>query len=79
MTVSCDRCGQSWRRDPALEVRCPDCGAQPGRKCRRPSEHGIFGGGLHAARDRAAMKAGILVKCPGLLVLAKPEARAVRT
>lgn len=30
------------------------------------SEHGTFGGELHAERDRAAMDAGVLMKCPGV-------------
>ena len=55
-----------WPRDPALEVPCPCCGAGIGRMCRRPSEHRTFGGEPHAQRDKAAMDAGIIMKCPGL-------------
>lgn len=60
--VACSRCGQSWPRDPALEVICPQCHAPIGTPCHRPSGHGCA---LHAARDQAAMDAGKLVKCPG--------------
>lgn len=63
--VECRRCGMAWPRDPALEVPCPRCAAAIGRKCRRPSQHGAFGGEPHAERDRAAMDSGLLVKCPG--------------
>ena len=66
MAVECQRCGQMWPRDSALEVPCRCCGAGVGRKCRRPSEHGAFGGEPHAERDRAAMNAGLLMKCPGV-------------
>lgn len=65
MTVSCERCGEVWPRDPALEVECPHCRAGVGKPCKRPSEHGIFGGGVHAARDQAAMDAGLLQRCAG--------------
>lgn len=65
MSVSCDFCGETWPRDPALEVPCPWCGAKVGQKCRRPSEHA--GGNfvkLHLARDQAALDAGVLKPCP---------------
>lgn len=65
MPVQCSRCGVEWPRDPALEVPCPRCGVTVGVKCRRPSQHGVFGGQPHAERDRAAMEAGLLVKCAG--------------
>lgn len=55
MTVHCRNCGQSWPRDPVLEVRCPVCAADVGTKCRRPSEHA---GGFvhpHSERDRVAI------------------------
>ena len=63
MVVTCSRCGQEWPRDPALEVSCPVCRAPVGQRCRRPSGHGVFGRGLHVARDEAAMRAGYLAKC----------------
>lgn len=59
--VTCSRCGQSWPRDPALEVACPECLAPVGVRCRRPSGHGRE---LHHGRDRAAMAAGLLQPCP---------------
>ena len=37
---------------PELAVACPQCHAPPGRKCRRPSGHSIFGGGSHASREK---------------------------
>ena len=56
MAVHCSRCGRKWARDPALEVPCPHCHAKIGQKCRRPSEHTTFGGVVHNARDRLALK-----------------------
>lgn len=61
----CQRCGQYWPRDPALEVACPQCQAPVGVKCRRPSGHSGNFVRLHAARDQAAMDAGLLQRCPG--------------
>jgi len=61
MPVSCSNCGDTWPRDPALEVPCPTCHARVGVKCRRPSGHGCA---LHASRDQAAMDAGFLRPCP---------------
>jgi len=63
MSVSCSRCGREWPRDPALEVECPTCGAPVGRRCQRPSQHGVFGNQLHPQRDIAAMAAGFLARC----------------
>lgn len=71
MSVRCNRCGEEWPRDPALEVPCPTCGAAVGRHCRRPSEHRVFGGGVHPDRDRAAMAAGNLAKCSAPVTLAE--------
>ncbi len=76
-SVSCSRCGQEWPRDPALEVKCPTCQMPVGRKCRRPSEHNVWGGELHAARDQAAMDAGLLKKCTGKTVANKRRRRQV--
>lgn len=65
--ISCAKCGQSWDRDPALEVTCPVCKSKPGIKCKieRPSEHKLnpaFCGlpDVHPLRDLLAMK-----KIPG--------------
>lgn len=33
---------------------CPTCLAPPGRRCRRPSEHGVFGNRPHGARVQTA-------------------------
>lgn len=67
MTVICNRCGQEWERDPALEVPCPTCQAKVGQKCKRPSGHTVWGGQPHDERDRAAMEAGFLKSCPAAL------------
>lgn len=37
---------------PARAVACPMCGAKPGGPCMRPSGHAVFGGGVHAPRER---------------------------
>jgi hypothetical protein len=50
--VTCENCGQTWPRDPALEVRCPTCRAAIGQLCKRPSGHGCD---VHASRDHLAM------------------------
>jgi hypothetical protein len=65
VSVSCDRCGQEWPCDPALEVRCPQCQAPVGVRCRRPSGHSGNAVGIHAARDKKAMELGLLQKCSG--------------
>lgn len=57
-------CNVEWDRDPALEVECPDCKAQVGSGCRRPSGHGGNFVDLHAARDLAADAAGAYGTCP---------------
>lgn len=57
-------CDRSWPRDPALEVRCPDCGAPVGSPCKRPSGHTVFAFGVHASRDLAADAAGKYGVCP---------------
>lgn len=77
--VSCNRCGQTWLRDPALEVECPQCRAPIGSPCKRPSGHGCE---LHMSRDQAALDAGLFQRCPAgdapvalpqLDLLAEPE------
>lgn len=60
--VRCNGCSQEWTRDPAYEVRCPVCHADPGKPCMRPSEHTAWN--IHPQRDQAAMDAGLLQKCP---------------
>jgi len=62
MTVRCNACGEVWRRDPALDVECPDCRAPIGSSCRRPSGHHCA---VHAARDRLAMQRGFRRPLPG--------------
>lgn len=68
LTCTCVRCGHETQIDvdPALTVACPTCGAAPGRRCTRPSEHVAFGGAPHNARDLAAAAAGAypLCDCP---------------
>lgn len=51
----CTLCGQTWPRDPAVEVPCPTCHAPIGRNCRRPSGHPIPGDKIHPGRDHLAM------------------------
>ena len=58
MTATCSNCGETWPRDPALEVACPTCHARVGVKCRRPSGHSCE---LHRSCDQAAMDAGFLL------------------
>lgn len=61
MTVSCAGCGQTWPRDPSLEVACPSCHAPVGRWCQRPSGHRAAS--LHAERERLAIAEGFLQLC----------------
>jgi hypothetical protein len=61
--VRCELCGETWPRDPALEVECPDCHKRVGAWCARPSGHRAMT--LHAARERLAMERGFLHRCPG--------------
>jgi hypothetical protein len=58
--VTCNACGQTWPRDPAFEVPCPQCRAPVGSPCKRPSGHGC---GVHTSRDQSAMDAGLLERC----------------
>jgi len=64
MTVSCSRCGETWARDPALVVPCPQCLAPAGVGCIRPSGHRAAE--LHRARDQAALDAGLIAPCSAL-------------
>lgn len=52
--VRCARCQRQWRRDPALEVPCPSCGADVGQRCKRPSGHDAWA--MHPERDRRALR-----------------------
>ena len=61
--VACDRCGQVWARDPALEVACPVCHVRVGAWCKNPSGHKAMH--LHTARMQAAFDAGLEPPCPG--------------
>lgn len=79
MSVQCRNCGEEWPRDPALEVPCPVCRARVGAKCKRPSQHGVWGGQPHAERDQAAMDAGFLRPCPKGPTALKAAAEAVAT
>jgi len=54
-----------------LAVPCPICGGNVGRRCRRPSGHQAQD--PHTDRDRAAMAAGLLKKCPGETRFAKKD------
>lgn len=53
-------CQHTWPQDPVLSVSCPNCGAAPGRVCKRPSEHQVWysWGRFHYERDFAAALAG---------------------
>src|SRR4051794_8947585 len=53
MIVQCCSCGQTWPRDPILEVACPTCRAPLGRRCKRPGGHDASDD--HVARDLLAM------------------------
>lgn len=69
MSVTCYRCGQTWPRDPALGIKCPQCLAPVGVLCRRPSGHPCD---LHHSRDQAALDAGLLQRCPASMIEAEP-------
>ncbi len=61
--VRCNRCAAEWPSDPALLLDCPSCQASAGQPCRRAT-----GGNSIAcmARDRAAVRGGLLDPCPAL-------------
>jgi hypothetical protein len=70
----CRRCGQTWPRDPRLEVDCPRCGAAAGTSCRRPSGHAAAE--IHVEREQLAVDRGVLsAPCPASVALV-PEAAA---
>lgn len=60
MTATCKLCGETWTRDPALEVPCPTCRAKVGSRCKRPSGHECD---VHVDRDQLAMDMGYLKPC----------------
>lgn len=63
--VSCKHCGQTWPRDPRLEVACPDCLADIGVRCRRPSGHGCPE--PHMGREELAIERGFMTRrCPAV-------------
>jgi len=67
MSASCHLCGETWPRDPALEVACPMCGAGVGVRCVRPSGHRAWRHEPpHVERDRAALDAGVIRPCPAV-------------
>lgn len=61
-SATCDACGETWPRDPALEVACPICHVRVGTLCKRPSGHKAMQ--LHRKRDQAALDAGKVHPCP---------------
>jgi hypothetical protein len=64
--ATCRSCGETWARDPRLEVPCPSCRVGVGARCVRPSGHTTFGGQPHEAREEAAIVAGFLSReCTG--------------
>ncbi len=61
--VRCHRCAAEWRIDPALLLDCPSCQAAAGQPCQRVTS----GNGIACmARDRAAVRGGLLDPCPAL-------------
>lgn len=66
--ASCGKegCSKTWPRDPVLEVECPQCGAEPGELCRRPSGHQPWNpwGRFHMDRDLQALDEGAYGVCP---------------
>ncbi len=53
MTIECSNCETEYDRDPALEVACPQCKADVGQRCRRPSGHTCS---IHVGRDKKALR-----------------------
>jgi hypothetical protein len=72
----CRRCGQTWPRDPRLEVACPRCGAAAGTSCRRPSGHAAAE--IHVEREQLAVDQGFLsAPCPAPVSQPPSAAEAV--
>lgn len=63
-------CPKTFERDPALEVSCPNCDAEPGDLCRRPSGHVVWNTewnlpkGIHPTRDIEALRQRAYEDCP---------------
>ncbi len=74
MPVICAGCGQSWPRDPAIEVAWPKCQAPAGSRCKRPSGHECD---VHVERDGLALAQGVMQPCPAIRTrpLAEPKPR----
>ena len=68
----CNNCGEEWPYDPALLVACPDCRADVGAMCVRPSGHPAAA--IHAAREPAALAAGVLKRCGKAALVAQAVA-----
>lgn len=64
--VSCNKngCQKTWSRDPCLEVKCPDCGAGVGERCKRPSGWSGPFVKFHKERDLLALEEGHYGECP---------------
>jgi hypothetical protein len=61
--AKCLACGETWPRDPRLEVECPRCRPPIGLRCKRPSEHQASE--IHVEREQLAVDRGFLSKtCP---------------
>ena len=74
--VTCRTCNRTMPGDPVLEVTCPSCGAEPGTKCSRPSEHSGSFVHPHAKRDRLALATGVTPPCPEGMDPMTPEEAA---
>jgi hypothetical protein len=60
--VTCHACGETWPRDPVLEVECRVCHVRAGAFCNNPSGHKKMG--FHPTRELAALAAGRMHLCP---------------
>ena len=62
--VTCHACGEEFPRHPALEVKCPDCGANVGVHCTKPSGHTFWKHELpHVNREQLAVDRGLMNIC----------------
>lgn len=63
-------CDKTYEVDPVFQVGCPRCGAEPGKKCKRPSGHVAWDPksnlprGAHRDRDYEALRQGAYGTCP---------------
>lgn len=66
MTARCRRegCDRTWDRDPCFEVACPQCGADVGDRCVRPSGWSGPFVTWHKDRDLLALEEGHYGACP---------------